>query len=111
MYAICVRINNNIYKDYFTFQQMASSYKVEILPSPACVLGEGPHWDIERQSLYFVDIYGGKNGSLHRYDYAENKIYSASIGIYIKKSKIKLNLFYFIFLFRSRAYCIVHHTR
>ncbi|XP_052870510.1 regucalcin [Anopheles cruzii] len=53
-----------------------SSYKVEQLPSPLSVLGEGPHWDVERQSLYYNDIYGG---SIHRYDYAENKTYNATV--------------------------------
>ncbi|XP_035772966.1 regucalcin-like [Anopheles albimanus] len=53
-----------------------ASYKVEQLPSPLSVLGEGPHWDVERQSLYYNDIYGG---SIHRYDYAENKTYNATI--------------------------------
>lgn len=53
-----------------------AGYKVEVLPSPISVLGEGPHWDIERQSLYYNDIYGG---SIHRYDYAENKTYNAKV--------------------------------
>lgn len=53
-----------------------AGYKVEVLPSPISVLGEGPHWDIERQCLYYNDIYGG---SIHRYDYAENKTYNAKV--------------------------------
>lgn len=56
-----------------------ASYKVEVLPSPVCVIGEGPHWDIASQSLYFIDIYGN-NSSLHRYDYVENKTYTATIS-------------------------------
>lgn len=53
------------------------SYKVEPISDLILELGEGPHWDIETQSLYFVDIYGG---SIHRYDYNENKVYSCKVG-------------------------------
>ncbi|XP_019534284.2 regucalcin [Aedes albopictus] len=56
-----------------------TSYKVEQLPSPLNVLGEGPHWSIEKQSLYYNDIYGG---TIHRYDYAENKTFTAKIDGY-----------------------------
>ncbi|XP_011208874.2 regucalcin isoform X3 [Bactrocera dorsalis] len=52
------------------------SHKVEQLPDSYAYLGEGPHWDIETQSLYFVDIKGGK---LLRYDYKENKTYGAKV--------------------------------
>lgn len=57
------------------------SYKVEqVTAAPLNVLGEGPHWDIERQSLYYNDIYGG---TIHRYDYKEDKAYSATIGNFL----------------------------
>ncbi|XP_055588960.1 regucalcin [Uranotaenia lowii] len=56
-----------------------TSYKVEQVPSPLNVLGEGPHWCIERQSLYYNDIYGG---TIHRYDYAQNVTYTAKIDGY-----------------------------
>lgn len=56
-----------------------ASYKVEVVPSPLSVLGEGPHWDVETQSLYYIDIYGNK-ASINRYDYAENKTYGATVG-------------------------------
>lgn len=52
--------------------------KVEVLPSPKSVLGEGPHWSEEHQSLYYNDIYGDK-ASILRYDFKENKVYSAKI--------------------------------
>lgn len=56
-----------------------SSYKVEIVESsPICVLGEGPHWDIDRQSLYYVDIYNDKDCIL-RFDYKETRTYSAIV--------------------------------
>jgi len=55
-----------------------ASYKVEVVPSPLSVLGEGPHWDIDTQSLYYIDIYGNK-ASINRYDYAENKTYGATV--------------------------------
>mgnify|MGYP003449490124 CR=1 FL=1 len=55
------------------------SYKVEVVESsPRSVLGEGPHWDIERQSLYYIDIYGTSQ-SVSRYDYKENTTYNAKI--------------------------------
>jgi len=52
------------------------SYKVEPLPDSHAELGEGPHWDIASQSLYFVDIHVGK---LLRYDYKQNKVYKSKI--------------------------------
>ncbi|XP_058974894.1 regucalcin-like isoform X2 [Musca domestica] len=52
------------------------SYKVEPLPESHAELGEGPHWDVERQSLYYVDIHVGK---IYRYDYNEDKVYKAQI--------------------------------
>lgn len=42
------------------------------------VLGEGPHWDEQLQSLFYNDIYGTE-ASILRYDYKENKTYSAKI--------------------------------
>lgn len=55
-----------------------ADYKVEKVPSPISVLGEGPHWDVERQSLYYNDIYGDQF-SIHRFDYKENKTYNATV--------------------------------
>lgn len=52
------------------------SYKVEPLPDSYAGLGEGPHWDVARQSLYFVDL---EAGCLLRYDYKQNKTYRAQI--------------------------------
>lgn len=40
--------------------------------------GEGPHWDEGRQSLFYNDIYGDQ-ASIFRYDFNENKVYSALI--------------------------------
>ncbi|XP_058121580.1 regucalcin-like [Anopheles ziemanni] len=54
---------------------MAESYKVETIP-PYTELGEGPHWDIASQSLYYVSL---SNGLIYRLDYKENKVYCASI--------------------------------
>jgi gluconolactonase len=38
--------------------------------------GEGPHWDVARQSLYFVDIL---DPAVFRYDARKGKIYKATI--------------------------------
>lgn len=46
--------------------------KVETISwSPQAEIGEGPHWDAKRQSLYYVDILGGK---VLRLDYKQNKV-------------------------------------
>ncbi|CRK91220.1 CLUMA_CG004903, isoform A [Clunio marinus] len=37
---------------------------------------EGPHWDVERQSLYYVDIVAP---AIFRYDYKNGEIYRATI--------------------------------
>lgn len=59
-----------------------TNYKVEVVPtSPLSEIGEGPHWDADTQSLYYVDIYGTE-ASVLRYDYKEKKIYYATIGRY-----------------------------
>lgn len=55
------------------------AYQVEKVPSPVSTLGEGPHWDAKSRSLYYVDIYRNDEFSIHRFDVAENKTYSASI--------------------------------
>uniref|UniRef100_A0A182W7R0 Regucalcin n=1 Tax=Anopheles minimus TaxID=112268 RepID=A0A182W7R0_9DIPT len=50
--------------------------KVEVLPGPFLQLGEGPHWDGESQSLYYVCIL---TSTLHRYDWRENRTYTAKL--------------------------------
>ncbi|XP_050070382.1 regucalcin-like [Anopheles maculipalpis] len=54
-----------------------NNYRVEQLPGPRTKLGEGPVWDIDTQSLYYVDI---STPAVHRYDYAENRTYSAMLA-------------------------------
>jgi len=41
------------------------------------VLGEGPHWDVQRQTLFFVDLLGSK---LVSYTPATNKFVKASVA-------------------------------
>ncbi|XP_049284939.1 regucalcin-like isoform X1 [Anopheles funestus] len=53
-----------------------NSYQVVQLPGPRTKLGEGPVWDIETQSLYYVDI---DTPAVLRYDYADNRTYSAKL--------------------------------
>lgn len=57
-----------------------ASYKVEVLSSPESDIATRAHWDIGSQRLFYVDIYNN-NSSLLCYDYAENKTYSATIGL------------------------------
>lgn len=40
-------------------------------------LGEGPFWDADSQSLYFVDIVGG---TIHKYNNQTKKQFSAKVG-------------------------------
>jgi len=35
-------------------------YEVEKLAAENAVVGEGPVWDVESQTLYWIDIQGGK---------------------------------------------------
>lgn len=53
--------------------------KVEEITNEAqrCELGEGPHWDIERQSLYYVNIL--EEGAIFRFDFKTKEIYKARI--------------------------------
>uniref|UniRef100_A0A182ISS8 Regucalcin n=1 Tax=Anopheles atroparvus TaxID=41427 RepID=A0A182ISS8_ANOAO len=57
-------------------QSEAMVYQVTQLPSPLAKLGEGPVWDIDTQSLYYVDI---STPAVLRYDYKENRTYSAGL--------------------------------
>ncbi|CAH1392465.1 unnamed protein product [Nezara viridula] len=52
--------------------------KVEKLPIRSFGVGEGPHWDIERQSLYLIDTVGV---AIARYDLATNKSYIAKLDL------------------------------
>lgn len=58
---------------------MANSYTVQAIESTRSALGEGPHWDIARQSLYYVDQLTDK-GTVHRYDPATDETFTAVIG-------------------------------
>ncbi|XP_058446762.1 regucalcin-like [Malaya genurostris] len=53
-----------------------ASYKVEQIPDPRLDLGEGPHWDSENQSLFYVNLF---EATIHRLDYKHNKVYSATV--------------------------------
>lgn len=66
------------------------NYKVEKISGSKVGLGEGPHWDIPSQSLYYVDIYGG---TLCRYSSKEHKVYRCKIGelrVYTVTIRIKI---------------------
>jgi len=56
---------------------------VEVIPSPKTLVGVRAHWDESQQSLYYCDVYGNES-SILRYDYNENKVYTAGIdGEYV----------------------------
>lgn len=42
-----------------------------------CELGEGPHWDVETQSLFYVNIL--EDAALFRYDYKSGEIFKATV--------------------------------
>lgn len=60
----------------------------EVTAAGVLTLMESPHWDIARQSLYFVDIL---EGTIFRYDYLENKVYPAKLDRKLLNVRIKLN--------------------
>lgn len=39
--------------------------RIETIPAPHCLVGEGPIWDVQEQALYFIDIVGK---AVHRFD-------------------------------------------
>lgn len=51
------------------------SYKLDLIESPKTIVGTRAFWDEGKQSLYYCDVQGG----IFRYDYAEKKVYSATI--------------------------------
>lgn len=55
---------------------MAAEHTVHQLPSPLSTIGAKTVWDVDSQSLYYVDI---NVAAIRRYDYAENKTYSCTI--------------------------------
>ncbi|XP_055296952.1 putative sugar lactone lactonase YvrE [Sitodiplosis mosellana] len=42
--------------------------------------GYNPYWDAETQSLYLVDYLGNREQLFYRYDYAQNRLYSATLA-------------------------------
>lgn len=55
---------------------MAAEHTVHQLPSPLSIIGAKTVWDVDSQSLFYVDI---NVAAIRRYDYAENKTYSCTI--------------------------------
>lgn len=53
---------------------------IEPINTESAELGEGPHWDVDTQSLYYVDILGK---SIHKYTPATKKYTKAVIGKFI----------------------------
>lgn len=62
---------------FFTLiETMAAEYTLHQLPSPLSSIGAKTVWDVDSQSLFYVDIFAA---AIRRYDYAENKTYSCTI--------------------------------
>lgn len=62
----------------FCCRQMADINIEEITTeAQRCELGEGPHWDVETQSLYYVNIL--EDAAIFRYDYKSAEIFKATI--------------------------------
>ena len=61
----CIKSNPNI--------------NVERIKGSRVLLGEGPHWDMDSQSLYYVDLTGHQ---LCRYSEIENKVYKCNVREY-----------------------------
>jgi sugar lactone lactonase YvrE len=51
--------------------------KVELVVDARALLGEGPHWDVEKQRLYWLDLLGGR---LHEYDPVSGQDDSRDLG-------------------------------
>lgn len=72
--------------------------QIEKLNVPKAELGEGPHWDVDGQCLYYVDILGA---SIHKFVPSTGKHTKATFGK--KKLLIFSNLFT-IYLFKIYSY-------
>lgn len=55
------------------------------LPINACSLGEGPHWDSDDNSLYFVDI---EQATINKYEADTGKHVEAKLGKFIHINKV-----------------------
>lgn len=79
LFISCKVISNSREQNFtenFINEKMAP--KVERIDEIETVeLGEGPHWDAGRQTLYFVDIFGE---AIHKYVPATKKHTKAVIG-------------------------------
>ena len=69
-----------------------AQYKLQVVNTSS--LGEGPHWDAEKQELLYVDIL---NQYVHRYNPTTGEHCQVKIG---KKSQIILLNFLAVQLFR-----------
>lgn len=60
------------------FKKMSHELEIQEITNVTqrCKLGEGPHWDIKNQSLYYVDILAS---AIFRYDSSSETIYKAKI--------------------------------
>lgn len=61
---------------------LPTSYSVQVIEEPKSSLGEAPHWDIARQSLYYVDIFAEKPTIL-RYDAVLDQTFVAVVGEFL----------------------------
>lgn len=70
--------------NYFLFFSIEKSFtrsaELSAISDYKAVLGGTPHWDVERQSLFYADLFGTEYDIL-RYDWRENKTYGAVVQL------------------------------
>lgn len=65
--------------EFFPINGFQMPFNVEVIStSPKSNIGTRAHWDEVTQSLFYVDIYGTE-ASILRYDFKENKVFSATV--------------------------------
>lgn len=78
--SVSTNVSSNTTKQNFreNLPKKSMAPKVERVSEIGTIeLGEGPHWDADTQSLYFVDIFGK---AIHKYVPATKKHTKAVIG-------------------------------
>lgn len=73
----------------------------------SCKLGEGPHWDAESQSLYYVDIF---EHTIHKYNPSTKEHTKAYVGKGIYYNINKTYLLYIRINILRRKHSFIYHS-